>query len=95
MYVITCSVHVSGVKQSVCPPVILLTCQFVSIFVKYIIQSIGQMTIISALYFGLFFFGDESRVCCGCRAGSPFRLSLFNFQSIGQKTIISALYFGL
>ena len=29
-------------------------------------------------YSGSRFFGDESRVCCGCGAGSPFRPSLFN-----------------
>ena len=37
-------------------------------------------------YSGSRFFGDESRVCCGCGAGSPSRPSLFTHHSPSHQS---------
>ena len=39
-------------------------------------------------YSGSRFFGDESRVCCGCGAGSPSRPSLFTSHKYGVTHVM-------
>ena len=44
---------------------------------RVVMRIVGSRNVGSSPTVGAAFFGDESRVCCGCGAGSPFRPSLF------------------